>query len=148
VSELPQERAGTPAEGAKEHAWTSVNEARASWSGAMRAHEHAPPDPGFRDRLRALAEAAAAMRDAHARALGAGLAWRPIADSERARPPYELRPGTGRRGPAELWTRFDAAVQRLNQAGAGDNLGDVVDAYAAIAQAASELADALQAARE
>ena len=30
----------------------------------------------------------------------------------------------------------------------GDNLGDVVDAYAAVAQAASELADALQAAGE
>jgi hypothetical protein len=148
VSELPDERAGTPARGAKQHAWTSVKEARASWAGAMRAHEQAPPDPGFRDRLRALAEAAAAMRDAHARALDAGLAWRPLADSERARPPYELRPGTGRRGPAELWTRFDAAVQQLNQAGAGDNLGDVVDAYAALAQAASELADALQASGE
>lgn len=114
----------------------------------MRAHEEAPPDPGFRDRLRALAEAAAAMRDAHARALQAGLAWRPVAESERARPPYELRPGTGRRGPAELWARFDAAVRQLNQAGAGDNLGDVVDAYAVVAQAASELADALQAAGE
>jgi hypothetical protein len=148
VSELPDERAGTPAEGAKEHAWTSVTEARASWSGAMRAHEQAPPDPGFRDRLRALAKAAASMRDAHARALQAGLAWRPIANSERARPPYELRPGTGRRGPPELWTRFDTAVQRLNQAGAGSNLGDVVAAYAAVAQAASELADALQAAGE
>ena len=56
MSELPDERAGTPAEGAKEHAWTSVTEARASWSGAMRAHEQAPPDPGFRDRLRALAD--------------------------------------------------------------------------------------------
>ena len=114
----------------------------------MRAHEQAPPDPGFRDRLQALAEAAAAMRDAHARALQAGLAWRPVADSQRAHPPYELRPGTGRRGPAGLWTRFDAAVQRLNQAGAGDNLADVVDAYAAVARAASELADALQAAGE
>jgi hypothetical protein len=114
----------------------------------MRAHEQAPPDPGFRDRLRALADAAAAMRNAHARALEAGLAWRPVADSERARPPYELRPGTGRRGPAEPWTRFDAAVQRLNQAGASDNLADVVDAYAAVARAASELADALQAAGE
>jgi len=145
VSELPDERVGAQAEGAKEHAWTSVDAARASWSGAMRAHEQAPPDPGFRDRLRALADAAAAMRDAHARALDAGLAWRPVADSERARPPYELRPGTGRRGPAELWTRFDAAVQRLNEAGAGDNLADVVGAYAAVAQAASELADALQA---
>jgi hypothetical protein len=148
VSESPDERARTPARRAKEHAWTSVNEARASWGGAMRAHEQAPPDPGFRDRLRALADAAAAMHDAHVRALEAGLAWRPIADSERARPPYELRPGTGRRGPAELWTRFDAAVHRLNQAGAGDNLADVVDAYAAVARAASELADALQAAGE
>jgi hypothetical protein len=88
------------------------------------------------------------MRDAHARALDAGLAWRPVADSERARPPYELRPGTGRRGPAELWARFDAAVQRLNEAGAGDNLSDVVDAYAVVAQVAAELADALQRAGE
>jgi hypothetical protein len=147
VSELPEERAGTSAEGAKEHVWTSVNDARASWSGAMRAHEQAPPDPGFRDRLRALADAAAAMRNAHARALDARLAWRPVADSERARPPYELRPGTGRRGPHELWTRFDGAVRQLNEAGAGDNLADVA-AYAAVAQAASELADALQAAGE
>ena len=114
----------------------------------MRAHEQAPPDPGFRDRLRSLADAAAAMRNAHVRALEAGLAWRPIADSERARPPYELRPGTGRRGPTELLTRFDTAVQWLNQAGAGDDLADLVGAYAAVAQAASELADALQAAGE
>jgi hypothetical protein len=114
----------------------------------MRAHEKAPPDPGFRDRLRSLAAAAAAMRDAHARALQAGLAWRPVADSERARAPYELRPGTGRRGPTELWSHFDAAVQQLNEAGAGDNLADVVDAYAAVAQAASQLADALLAAGE
>jgi hypothetical protein len=148
VSELPDERAAAPARGTKEHAWTSVNEARASWGGAMRAHEQAPPDPGLRDRLRALAGAAAAMRDAHARALQAGLAWRPVVDSERARPPYELRPGTGRRGPDDLWTRFDTAVKQLNRAGAGDNLADVVDAYAALAQAASELADALQAAGE
>ena len=148
MSELPDHRAGTPAEGAKKHAWTSGNEARASWSGAMRAHEQAPPDPGFRDRLRSLAAAAAAMRDAHARALQAGLAWRPVADSERARPPYELRPGTGRRGPTELWSHFDAAVQQLNEAGAGDNLADVVDAYAAVAQTASQLADALLAAGE
>ena len=148
MSELPDDRAGTPAESAKDDAWTSVNEARASWAGAMRAHEQAPPDAGFRDRLRALAEAAAAMRDGHARALEAGLAWRPVTDSERARPPYELRPGTGRRGPTELWSRFDAAVHQLNQAGAGDTLADVIDAYAAVAQAASELADALQAVGE
>ena len=148
MSELPDHRAGTPAESAKDDAWTSVNEARASWRGAMRAHEQAPPDPGFRDRLRTLAEAAAAMGDAHARALDAGLAWRPVADSDRARPAYELRPGTGRRGPTELWASFDTAVRHLNEAGAGDDLTDVVDAYAEVAQAASELADTLQAAGE
>lgn len=60
----------------------------------------------------------------------------------------ELRPGTGRRGPTELWARFDAAVQLLNEAGAGDSLGDIVDAYASVAQAASELVDALQTAGE
>ena len=88
------------------------------------------------------------MRDAHARALEVGLAWRPVEGSERARPPYELRPGTGRRGPAELWARFDAAVEQLNTAGAADSLVEIVAAYAAVAQAAGALADALEAAGE
>ena len=50
--------------------------------------------------------------------------------------------------PTRALARFDAAVHQLNQAGAGDTLADIIDAYAAIAQAASELADALQAAGE
>jgi hypothetical protein len=83
------------------------------------------------------------MRDAHARALEAGLAWKPVAGSERARPPYELRPGTGRRGPGELWARYDAAVEQLNVAGGGDSLVDVVAAYSAVADAAAALADVL-----
>ena len=65
-----------------------------------------------------------------------------------SRPPYELRPGTGRRGPEHLWARFDAAVDQLNQAGAGDSLADVVAAYAAVSEAAGALADALEAAGE
>jgi hypothetical protein len=139
------EQHGSPQVAGKETVWDAVRGAQASWAGAMRAHELAPPDPGFRGRLRALSEGAAAMRDAHARALEAGLAWRPVAGSDRARPPYELRPGTGRRGPEELWTRFDAAVEQLNVAGGGDSLADVVAAYSAVADAASALADALEA---
>jgi hypothetical protein len=142
------EQQGTPQVAGREAAWDAVRGAQVSWAGAMRAHELAPPDPGFRGRLRALSEAAAAMRDAHARALESGLAWRPMAGSDRARPPYELRPGTGRRGPEELWERFDAAVERLNQAGAGDSLADLVAAYAAVSKAAAALADALLAAGE
>ena len=54
------------------------------------------------------------------------------------------RPGTGRRGPEELWARFDDAVERLNQAGAGDSLAELVAAYAAVANAAGALAHALR----
>jgi hypothetical protein len=133
---------------AKERAWTIVRDAQGLWASAMRAHELAPPDSGFRNRLRALSDAAGAMRDAHARALEAGLAWRPMEGSDRARPPYELRPGSGRRGSEELWARFDRAVHQLNTAGAGDSLADVVAAYAAVAQAAGALADALEASGE
>ena len=148
MSEIPDTRDQAGAAGAKDAAWSATRGAQAAWAQAMRAHELAPPDPGFRGRLRSLSEAAAAMRDAHARALEAGLAWRPIEGSERARPPYELRAGTGRRGPVELWARFDAAVDELNRAGAGDSLAAVVAAYAAVAEAAGALADALEAAGE
>jgi hypothetical protein len=142
------EQQGAAHVAAKEDAWDAVRGAQASWASAMRAHEQAPPDPGFRARLRALSEGAAAMRDAHTRALEAGLAWRPVPGSERARPPYELRPGTGRRGPDELWARFDAAVEQLNVAGGGDSLAEVVAAYSAVADAARALAEALEAADE
>jgi hypothetical protein len=148
VSEVPHERSAAPAADPKARSWSSVRDARSSWADATRAHEQAPPDAGFRDRLRALSTAAAAMRDAHVQALEAGLAWRPIEGSDRARPPYELRPGTGRRGPAELWTHFDAAVEQLNTAGAGDSLAEIVAAYAALAHASEALADALEAAGE
>ena len=143
MSDVPEPQRDARAPGAKDDAWGAVREAQSAWAGAMRSHELAPPDAGFRDRLRALSKAADAMRATHARALEAGLAWRPVEGSERARPPYELRPGTGRRGPAELWTRFDAAVERLNQAGAGHSLADLVAAYAGLAEAAEALADAL-----
>jgi hypothetical protein len=133
---------------AKDEAWRIVRVAREAWAAAMRTHELAPPDAGFRNRLRALSVAASAMYDAHAQALEAGLAWRPVKGSERARPPYELRPGTGRRGPEELWTRFDEAVAQLNDAGARDSLSDVVAGYSAVSDAARALADALEAAGE
>jgi hypothetical protein len=148
VSEVPETRREGRAAGEKDDAWSAVRQAQSAWAGAMRSHELAPPDAGFRDRLQALSEAADAMRATHARALEAGLAWRPVEGSERARPPYELRPGTGRRGPEGLWERFDGAVERLNEAGAGDSLADLVAAYAAVAEAATALADALAAVGE
>jgi hypothetical protein len=148
MSESPRARRHAESTPAKAEAWDTVRGAQEAWAAAMRTHELAPPDAGFRKRLRALAHAASSMRDAHAEALDAGLAWRPVKDSQRARPPYELRPGTGRRGPDELWARFDEAVAQLNDAGAGDSLAEVVAGYSAVARAARALTDALEAAGE
>ena len=90
----------------------AVRHASDGWAAAMRAHKLAPPDAGFAQRLRGLAEAAANEQVAWEHAHGAGLLWRPVPGAENAAPPYELRPGTGRRGPVPLWERFDATSRR------------------------------------
>ncbi len=126
------------------HIMRLVRQAGNDWAEAMRAHKLAPPDAGFASRLRALSEAAAREQVAWEHAHAAGLLWRPIPGAERAEPPYELRPGTGRRGPEELWTRFDAAVAALNRAITGSNAADVADAFGELSEVAGVLADAVQ----
>ncbi|MFL5822057.1 MAG: hypothetical protein ACJ764_01290 [Solirubrobacteraceae bacterium] len=121
----------------------AVRQAGAEWAEAMRAHKLAPPDPGFAGRLRALAGAAEREQVAWEHAHAASLLWRPIPGAEQAEPPYELRPGTGRRGPAPLWTRFDAAVANLNRAIGGSSAGAVADGFGAMAESARALAEAI-----
>jgi hypothetical protein len=127
----------------REEITRAVREAGSDWADAMRSHKLAPPDAGFAPRLRDLAEAATreqlAWREAHA----AGLAWRPVPGAEQAQPPYELRPGTGRRGPEELWERFDARVAQLNRAITGTDAGAVAAAFGGLAEVARALADAV-----
>ncbi len=94
-------------------------------------------------RLRALAQAAATEQVAWEHANAAGLHWRPIPGAEGAEPPYELRPGTGRRGPEELWLRFDASVSALNRAITGSDAAAVADAFGELSEAAGQLADAV-----
>jgi hypothetical protein len=118
-----------------------VRHASAGWAEAMRAHKMAPPDEGFSARLRALADAAATEQVAWEQAHAAGLLWRPVPGAESAAPPYELRPGTGRRGPEELWQRFDAAVATLNRAIAGSSALAVAAAFGEMAEAADELSE-------
>jgi hypothetical protein len=125
------------------HVMRAVRQAGSGWAQAMRAHKLAPPDDEFADRLRSLADAAASEQVAWEHAHAAGLLWRPVPGAENAEPPYELRPGTGRRGPAELWTRFDAAVTTLNRAITGSSAADVADAFGEISEAAADLADAV-----
>src|SRR5207248_2576448 len=83
-------------------------EARAAWRAALREHVLAPPDAGFSARLAALAAAAKQRAAACEAAYRDGFEWPPARGG--AKPPYELQPGTGRRGPQELWERFDEAV--------------------------------------
>jgi hypothetical protein len=122
-----------------------VRQASHAWADAMRAHKLAPPDLGFAARLRALAAAAADEQVAWEHAHAAGLRWRPLAGAEGAEPPYELRPGTGRRGPPDLWSRFDGAVTALNEAITGSDAAAVADAFGELEGAARELADAVAA---
>ena len=121
----------------------AVRDASTSWAQAMRTHKLAPPDAGFAGRLRGLAEAAAREQLAWENAHAAGLLWRPVPGAENAEPPYELLPGTGRRGPKELWERFDAAVAELNRAITGSSAENVAVAFGGLADVASELAEAV-----
>jgi hypothetical protein len=121
----------------------AVREAGSDWAEAMRAHKLAPPDAGFAARLRALADAAAREQQAWENAHAAGLQWRPVPGAEGAQPPYELRPGTGRRGPADLWERFDMAVAELNRAITGSDAAAVARGFRELAGVANALAEAV-----
>jgi hypothetical protein len=74
----------------------------------------------------------------------AGFEWPPHRASSSL-PPWELQPGSGRRGPDDLWRRFDAAVGELNRAAVGTGLIDVAGAYEELSDAARLLADAVEA---
>jgi hypothetical protein len=113
-------------------------EAQERWRRAIEAHRLAPPDAGFSARLADLAAVAHEEAEVCRKAAAAGYSW--PAHSATAKPPYELRPGTGRRGPEALWARFDAAAADLNRAGGGTDLIEVARAHELLAEAAGALA--------
>src|SRR5206468_5722044 len=82
---------------------------------------------------------AIACRAAH----DAGFEWPPHR-AYATSPPYELQPGSGRRGPDELWRSFDIAVSELNRAATGSDLLDVAHAYDELASAGVELVKAVE----
>ncbi len=127
----------------EERVLSDFREALDGWRKALDAHRMAPPDRNFSARLAGLARAASEEASACRAADAAGFDWPPhrAADS---RPPYELQPGTGRRGPEGLWRRFDEAVAQLNTIATGQNMLDVARAYEELAAAAGELADAIE----
>jgi hypothetical protein len=120
----------------------TFEEARTAWRAALRDHVLAPPDAGFSTRLASLAAAARQRAQACDSAYRDGFEWPPARGG--AKPPYELQPGTGRRGPEELWDRFDEAVAELDRVSEGRSLRAVGRAYAEVADVASDLAKAVE----
>ena len=120
----------------------AFQEARRVWREALRGHVLAQPDPGFSARLSALAAAASQRAAACEAAYKDGFEW-PAARGG-AKPPYELQPGTGRRGPDEMWERFDEAVAELDRVSEGRSIRAVGRAYSELAGVATELAAAVE----
>jgi hypothetical protein len=116
----------------------------ASWGSAVQAHKQAPPDLNFAARLAALAQGASEAARVCREADAAGFAW-PPARKAGSEPPYELRPGTGRRGPQKLWQGFDQAITRLSTIAAGEDMLEVARAYEALAMIVGELSQAVEA---
>jgi hypothetical protein len=120
----------------------AFQDAREAWRTALRDHVLAPPDSGFSARLAHLALAAAQRAAACEAANKDGFEW--PATRGGAKPPYELQPGTGRRGPEALWERFDEAVAELDRVSEGRSMRAVGQAYAELADVASQLAKVVE----
>jgi hypothetical protein len=120
----------------------AFQEARRVWREALHGHVLAPPDAGFSARLAALAVAASQRAAACEAAYEDGFEWPPARGG--AKPPYELQPGTGRRGPEDLWERFDEAVAELDRVSEGRSIRAVGRAYAELAEVTSRLAEAVE----
>jgi predicted outer membrane lipoprotein len=117
------------------------------WESAIREHAQPPPDAGFVRRLRALADAAAQEQAAYRYAADQGFGWRP---GPAWLPPHELRPAPWRESlaPAEVWERFDEAVEGLSRARTGLSVAAISQAFGILSAAAWELADAVDRARQ
>lgn len=129
--------------GSDDSAQAALRVAQERWRAALAAHRAAPPDAGFSARLAGLAEAARAEAAACRAADAAGYEWPPHRASS-SKPPWELQAGSGRRGPKALWQRFDGAVVELNRVATGTDLLEVGRAYGELAEAAAELARAVE----
>jgi len=110
------------------------------WGEALEASAEAPPDEGFARRIRAIANAAEQEAAALRHADQLGLAHRPHPGARNMQLSHELRPGArSRRGPAELWDRFDVAVIDLGEALEGVALSAIARAFDVARELAGEI---------
>jgi hypothetical protein len=113
------------------------------WSTALAQHRLAPPDDGFARRLRDFADACEQQQESFRYAASEGLAWQPLPPASARRPPWELLPESGRRGPDELWARFDQAIAHLNRALEGVSLQAIAREFGELSEIARQLSAAV-----
>jgi excisionase family DNA binding protein len=122
-----------------------MQQAEAVFHTAVQASDNAPPDPGFPQRIRAVAEASLLQAEALSRAaLIPGFTWTPVSDPHPVIPSHELRPSGNRPGPPHQWQRYDMAVERLSIATQGNVISLVADEFREIGWVLNEIAEALE----
>ncbi len=126
-----------------EQAKEQLELAEGRWQGAIREHAQPPPDAGFARRLRTLADAAAQEQAACRYADEQGFGWRP---GPAWLAPHELRPAPWRSSlaPAEVWGRFDQAIEALSRARTGVSVVAISQAFGELSAAAWALAEAVE----
>jgi hypothetical protein len=126
-----------------DRALTELRAAESRWNSALRQHRLAPPDDGFSRRLRDFADACEQQQAAYSSAAQAGLGWDPLPPASARRPPHELLPDSGRRGPAELWAQFDDTIDQLNAALQGVSLQAIARVFGELSEIARQLSVAV-----
>ena len=124
---------------------TAIDRTRAgdaAWAAAQRAHETAPPDAGFAERLRDTARAASIEAAALEYAITAGLTGKqpwPTAPQFA----HELTAGANRPGDPDLWERWDQTVSDWQTAAQGTSIAELARTFRLVAAYAEALAESV-----
>lgn len=124
---------------------TAIDRTRAgdaAWAAAQRAHETAPPDADFAERLRGTASAAAIEAAALEYAITAGLtAKQPWPSAPQFA--TELSPRANRPGDSSLWDKWDETVKDWQAAAQGTSIAALASAFRLLAAYAEALAESV-----
>ena len=124
---------------------TAIDRTRAgdaAWAAAQRAHELAPPDAGFAERLRGTASAASIEAAALEYAITAGLTGKepwPTAPQFA----HELSAGANRPGDPNLWEKWDETVKEWQAAAQGTSIAELARSFRLLAAYAEALAESV-----
>jgi hypothetical protein len=122
--------------GSRPQAVQNLRVAEYRWTEAFRTFRP------YSERLRRLADAADAQRRAFLYCEVWAVKWNPRENAKN----LTLAPGLeapNRIGPPDLWAKFDTAQTRFGDALAGDSLVAIAEAFGDIAQAVTDIADAI-----